>query len=455
MEGMTMTGKGDFCLTASFLCVSVCPLAAADAGARRIELTSPNGGEQWSADSQHYVTWCADPACAKNAVRIEYTSDGGGSWHEIAAAAPNTGKFLWQAPAAPSDECRMRVTDTVAVATDESDAAFSIGPSQRVSDYKWIEMTGKAAFAPRDGAGALTFKGRMWLLGGWNPGDKAHFPKICNNEVWSSVEGADWRLEKPNTFAPGTFDPEVDWEGRHTAGYVLHRGKMWIVGGDANQGYCHTDVWSSADGRRWECVNRNVPWGPRGLHYTVAFKDRIWVMGGQTLPQFAPAEEAFHNDVWSSADGVTWTKVEPNGPVWSPRGMVGGSVVFQDRIWLLGGGTYDTPQHPQRKFFNEVWCTADGATWERRLGSAPWHPRQYHDVGVFDGRMWVFEGWNRSNRNDAWYSADGVNWYELPGTPWKPRHAASVFVHDNALWMVAGNNMESDVWKLVRTSAGP
>ena len=47
-------------------------------------------------------------------------------------------------------------------------------------------------------------------------------------------------------------------------------------------------------------------------------------------------------------------------------------------------------------------------------------------------------------------SGDGVNWYEVPNTPWKPRHAASVFVHDNALWMVAGNNMESDVWKLQR-----
>ena len=54
------------------------------------------------------------------------------------------------------------------------------------------------------------------------------------------------------------------------------------------------------------------------------------------------------------------------------------------------------------------------------------------------------------NRNDVWYSADGVNWHEVPNTPWKPRHAASVFVHDDALWMVAGNNMESDVWKLQR-----
>jgi hypothetical protein len=64
--------------------------------------------------------------------------------------------------------------------------------------------------------------------------------------------------------------------------------------------------------------------------------------------------------------------------------------------------------------------------------------------------MWVLEGWNEGNRNDVWYSADGVKWHEIPDTPWAPRHAASVFVHDDSLWVVAGNNMTSDVWKLTR-----
>ena len=97
-----------------------------------------------------------------------------------------------------------------------------------------------------------------------------------------------------------------------------------------------------------------------------------------------------------------------------------------------------------------MWSSADGVNWERHTASAPWHPRQYHDVAVFDDKIWLMEGWNKGNRNDVWYSADGVDWHEVPGTPWPPRHAASVFVHDGALWVVAGNNMTSDVWKLVR-----
>ena len=318
--------------------------------------------------------------------------------------------------------------------------------------YRWVRVSAKAAFAPRDGAGALVFRERMWFLGGWNPRDKTHFPRVCNNEVWSSKDGAVWTLEKPNTFLDASFDPRSDWEGRHTAGYAVHAGKMWIVGGDANQGHYQNDVWNSSDGKKWQLVPDDVPWAPRVLHYTLSFRDKIWIVGGQSLPGFAPAKEKFYRDLWYTEDGRKWTRVEPKEPCWSPRGMIGGSAVFQERMWLLGGGTYDTPTTPTRQFYNEVWSSRDGVHWRRHGESVPWKPRQYHDVAVFDERLWVLEGYNADggNRNDVWYSADGSHWHEVPATPWKPRHAASVFVFDGSLWMVAGNNMESDVWKLVR-----
>lgn len=321
-------------------------------------------------------------------------------------------------------------------------------------EYEWREVTAKAAFAARDGAGALTFKNRMWFLGGWNPGDKRHFPRICNNEVWSSADGKEWLLEKPNTFLDDRFDATKDWEGRHTAGYAVFRDKMWIVGGDVNQGHHHEDVWNSGDGKHWKLVNRDrpVPWGPRALHYTVVHDDKIWVIGGQTVPQFAKADEVFYRDVWQTSDGIEWNQVKTEEPFWPQRGMIGGAAVFKGRIWLMGGGTYDVASRPQRLYFNDVWSSADGVHWKQHVEHAPWHPRQYHDVAVFDDRLWVLEGFHEKegNRKDVWHSADGVSWHEVPNTPWKPRHAASVFVHDGSLWMVAGNNMTSDVWRLQR-----
>lgn len=330
-------------------------------------------------------------------------------------------------------------------------------PPSAGAEYEWIPVNLEAPFAPRDGAGALTFQGKMWLLGGWNPGDKQHFPRICNNEVWSSSDGKDWSLVKPNTFLDPSFDAGKDWEGRHTAGYAVHRGKMWIIGGDVNQGHYHSDVWNSADGKSWTLLNKGkpVPWSPRALHYTVAFKDYLWVIGGQTVPQFAPSEEVFHRDIWRSRDGLAWEKVTPVEPYWPQRGMIGGAAVFKDRIWILGGGTYDTPKIPTRKFFNDVWSSADGIHWKQHTPTAPWAARQYHDVAVWDNRLWVMEGYAGGNRNDVWYSGDGVNWTELRNTPWKARHAASVFVHAGALWVVAGNNMEPDVWKLRKRRSEP
>jgi hypothetical protein len=315
---------------------------------------------------------------------------------------------------------------------------------EAVAQYQWTLMTKAAPFSRRDGAGALTFQGKMWLLGGWLSGSTTY------NDVWTSTDGDVWTQVRPDT----PQDPRM-WEGRHCSGYVVFGSRMWIVGGDPNRRHYQPAVWSSSDGLNWTQATAEAPWGHRHLHYVVAHQGKIWVMGGQTLPQFVPGVgEAFYNDVWSSPDGANWTRVTEHAP-WSPRGMIQGGVEFKGRMWLLGGGTYDTPAHPTRLFYNEVWSSADGRDW-RREAVAPWAPRQYHSVAVFDGRMWIMAGGNLDtpgyNRNDVWYSADGVNWSELPHTPWPTRHAGSLFAFGDHLWMVAGSHPDSspinDVWRL-------
>ena len=69
-----------------------------------------------------------------------------------------------------------------------------VASGQTAAPYHWVQVASRAPFAPRDGAGALIFQNKMWLLGGWNPSDKTHFPRVCNNEVWASSDGAGWSL---------------------------------------------------------------------------------------------------------------------------------------------------------------------------------------------------------------------------------------------------------------------
>ena len=242
---------------------------------------------------------------------------------------------------------------------------------------------------------------------------------------------------------------------------------MWVIGGDVNQRYYQPDVWRSADGIHWTAASKKVPWGNRALHHTVAFVGKLWVMGGQTLPQYASevSESIFYNDVWRSEDGVNWVQVTESAP-WAPRGMISGGGVFEGRMWLLGGGTYETEDVPYRTFYNDVWSTADGESWTRHVEFAPWAARQYHSVAVFDDKMWVTFGAESSvdniggyNSAAIWYSSDGINWYQFIGYPAPmKRHATSVFVFDNALWVGAGDNSMTsywdggpDIWRLKQT----
>jgi len=180
--------------------------------------------------------------------------------------------------------------------------------------------------------------------------------------------------------------------------------------------------------------------------------------------------DIFYNDVWCTADGVNWTLVCANAP-WFERGMIGGNAVKDGKMWVIGGGTYETPDKPYRRFYTDIWASENGAEWELVTADAGWPVRQYHDVAAFDGKLWVLGGYGGdehgsrlismtamlkkyANRNDVWYSDDGKEWFELKNTPWAPRHASSVCVHNGALWVVSGNNFDADVWRLSVTVNG-
>ncbi len=423
------------------------------AEAPTLTLLEPVEGDGWAVGSAHRVIWThatidEDPS-RWPVVTLEWSLDGGATWSPLEGNDGASGEavlssysaqssFAWTIPDVPASAVTLRLRDYDDETVSDSVTLWVL-PSQ-AKDYTWELVNATADFAARDGAGALVFQDRMWLLGGWNPSDRVNFPMICNSEVWSSTDGASWTEEVA----------EAPWEGRHTAGYAVFLDQMWVLGGDPIQGHYQPDAWSSEDGLSWTEQVAELPWGERVLHHTAVLGDTIYVMGGQTLPQFTSADEesVFYNDVWSSTDGVTWTQVLEEAP-WEPRGMIGGSAVLDGKIWLLGGGTYDTPDYPYRNYYNDVWSSPDGVTWTQVLDEAPWEPRQYHDVAAFDGKLWVLEGYDGTgNRSDVWYSADGVSWYEVADTPWAARHASSVFVYDGSLWVVAGNNMTPDVWRL-------
>lgn len=90
-----------------------------------IRVLSPRGGEEWLSGSPQAISW-ADSGLY--AVKLEYTTDGGSSWHTIADSIPaSQTSYPWTVPAAQSNICRVRVSDALFTQTSAaSDTTFTI-----------------------------------------------------------------------------------------------------------------------------------------------------------------------------------------------------------------------------------------------------------------------------------------------------------------------------------------
>ena len=216
-------------------------------------------------------------------------------------------------------------------------------------------------------------------------------------------------------------------------------GFMWMTSREGR-------LFRSRDGREWTHVRDEGPWRDRGCAGSVVFDGRMWILGGS-----GGGGSGHLNDIWSSTDGVTWTEMTPSAP-WSRRMLWDSLAVLDDKLWLIGGGLGG--YHPFR-VYNDVWCSADGVDWKLVTDSAAWPARMWHSCAAYAGRLWLFGGFQAEpewvNFDDTWYSADGETWQQFPSpSHWSPRHEISVYGFGDKLWVVGGNAwpLQNDVWSL-------
>jgi len=101
---------------------------------KQLKITAPVTGTTLGVDSYALISWQAD-GCTS--LSIDYTTDFGATWHNIATGIPSAaGSYLWQVPNSPSDLCRIRLRDT----------SF---------DYMWVESEGEFSIYPFSFAAAF------------------------------------------------------------------------------------------------------------------------------------------------------------------------------------------------------------------------------------------------------------------------------------------------------------
>jgi N-acetylneuraminic acid mutarotase len=273
--------------------------------------------------------------------------------------------------------------------------------------YRWKEANRAAhQWAPRAGLQVIHLNDRLYLMGGRTPIDPAVLPIPGASMIWGDVwesrnQGNSWKRILA-TFEPG------HWPGRAYFEAVSMGPYMYVLGGQNFYAFevpgpdgpilvsgsdFFNDVWRSSDGITWEQTAADAGWEPRAGLSAVVFNEEIYVMGGSQNDDDAIVGtngpvRIYFNDVWKSADGFTWENVTEDAP-WPKR--AGARLVVKDGYMYLIGGEDGFIRVPP-PYFNDVWRTSDGENWEPVTLNAPWSARPGHMCVVMDDLIYLFGG---------------------------------------------------------------
>ena len=303
--------------------------------------------------------------------------------------------------------------------------------------YSWSTVTTSADFPARQSHRSVVFdddgKGdKMWVIGGAG----------YLNDVWSSDNGKDWTMVSADGAAGG-------FSKRDNFSAVVHKGFIWVIGGDEKAGSWGNSVWNSTNGATWHEIRADGDAGgfpARSRHSSVSDGDRIWVIGG-----FDPKNR---NDVWSSTDGVTWEEETSKTTSFIER-YSHSSVIYKNEMWVIAGiGNSELGNSGFVTSHNDVWSSANGEDWTTATNNAGFPARQEHQSVVFDNKMWVIAGAARITLlKDVWSSTDGVTWDKSTATVgFSARRNHSSVVFKDKIWIIGGSDsddndgLKNDVW---------
>ena len=244
------------------------------------------------------------------------------------------------------------------------------------------------------------------------------------------------------------------WSSRYGHAAVVFNGRLWILGGTETpqQGSQKNDVWSSADGITWREELDQSPWLPRWGHAVFNYRGKLWLIGG--LADVNPIKNL--NDLWSSEDGINWTLVNPDLPwvrrhVWSP-------LIHRNRMFLIAGATDGS------NYYNDVFSSTDGNHWDMAKVVKPWfEKRKCLSAVSFLDKIWVAGGSILDPEarggayfvNDIWSSTDGNTWRCVSKkSDWSPRCFHQLVIYHDRIWLIGGEegityNYVNDIWSSV------
>jgi hypothetical protein len=190
---------------------------------------------------------------------------------------------------------------------------------------------------------------------------------------------------------------------------LYYNNNYWIFGGwdynyESDTYSSKANVWKSADGIEWEKVNENPPFSHYSSYFV--FNNKMMV---------------YESDyVFISEDGITWDQQALNPGFCSEARYT----VFKNKAYVFSS--------------NIIGESTDGINWVYSQTDIDSDPERFLPAFVSsEERLWLYGG---SGFNDVWTSADGLHWKKLLNhAPWAKRHWFNYTYYDNKIWMIAGN----------------
>jgi hypothetical protein len=168
---------------------------------------------------------------------------------------------------------------------------------------------------------------------------------VTERTVYKSKDGLSW--EKIAEDAP--------WESRQLFHLVVFKDTLWLLGGVSNyytdSTIHYNDIWSSTNGSDWKLQTNNAPWEGRLWPTIMVYNENLWLMGGWNYyyDDGYFSHYGNFNDVWVYSSAGHWEEFKTDR-VWPHRHAMY-SIVHQNHLFLFAGYGGGGVAH----LYNDVW----------------------------------------------------------------------------------------------------
>ena len=229
----------------------------------------------------------------------------------------------------------------------------------------------------------VSFNGELLSLFGSD--NAVNNRRTYNQSVWKSTNGQDW-IEAPIDTIPT----------RSAQTTIEFNNKLWAIQGHYkvdlyDQKLYRSDVYSSEDGISWTYASEG-PQPARSYHNSFVLNNKLWVIGG--INKESISSVSYLTDIWSTPDGINWTKESDSSNLPWDAQQDGSYIVFDGYVW---------------NFHEKIWRSQNGTTWSEVIPSTQYSYNQYvpRPVIEYNGMLLMFGG---ENAQDIWASANGYSW---------------------------------------------